>query len=239
MLDITDGMAVHMVFRNVQQPASTPQRVSPDITASAGAAPRPDARSPNIPGLGGMNFDTARRMMNTPIVQQMLNNPEFLRNMISGNEQIQNIARQNPEIGHLLNDPEIIRQTIDMIRNPSMFQEMMRNHDQAIRNLQGIPGGEAALQRLYQDVQEPLLNSATSGGNPFASGSNAPAANTESRSQRAGVENADPLPNPWGGRPSDPTTNTGTVPTVSTNTSTGAGSEPSTGTGGIGGWSFI
>jgi ubiquilin len=47
----------------------------------------------------------------------------------------------------------------------------MRNHDQAIRNLQGIPGGEAALQRLYQDVQEPLLNSTVGSlsGNPFAS----------------------------------------------------------------------
>lgn len=37
-------------------------------------------------------------------------------------------------------------------------------------SLQGIPGGQAALQRLYQDVQEPLLNSATStfANNPFA-----------------------------------------------------------------------
>ncbi|PIO52781.1 hypothetical protein TELCIR_25909, partial [Teladorsagia circumcincta] len=64
----------------------------------------------------------------------------------------------------------------------------------------GIPGGEAALQRLYQDVQEPLLNSATSSlaGNPFASlrrGEDT----TASRSQRAGQENSEALPNPWGG----------------------------------------
>jgi ubiquilin len=40
--------------------------------------------------------------------------------------------------------------------------------------LQGIPGGEAALQRLYQDVQEPLLNSTVGSlaGNPFASTNN-------------------------------------------------------------------
>ena len=36
----------------------------------------------------------------------------------------------------MLNDPEIIRQTMEMVRNPTMFQEMMRNHDRAIRNLQ-------------------------------------------------------------------------------------------------------
>jgi ubiquilin len=87
---------------------------------------------------------------------------------------------------------------MDMIRNPTMFNEMMRNHDQAIRNLQGIPGGEAALQRLYQDVQEPLLNSTVGslGGNPFAS-SNTNDQDGTSRSQRAGVENAEALPNPW------------------------------------------
>uniref|UniRef100_A0A183BYQ6 Uncharacterized protein n=1 Tax=Globodera pallida TaxID=36090 RepID=A0A183BYQ6_GLOPA len=34
----------------------------------------------------------------------------------------------------------------------------MRTHDQAIRNMQGLPGGEAALQRLYEQVQEPLMN---------------------------------------------------------------------------------
>ncbi|KIH43832.1 hypothetical protein ANCDUO_26156, partial [Ancylostoma duodenale] len=107
---------------------------------------------------------------------------------------------RNPELGHVLNDPDMMRQTMEMIRNPNMFQEMMRNHDLAIRNLQGIPGGEAALQRLYQDVQEPLLNSATSSlaGNPFASlrqGDDSVA----SRSQRAGQENSEALPNPWGG----------------------------------------
>ncbi|KAE9548729.1 hypothetical protein FO519_008057 [Halicephalobus sp. NKZ332] len=185
-------------------------------TTSGGTPPgtqRPatTTASPQIPGLG-INLDSARRMMNNPMVQNMLSNPEFLRSMISSNEQIQNIARQNPEIGHLLNDPEIIRQTIEMIRNPNMFNEMMRNHDQAIRNLQGIPGGEAALQRLYQDVQEPLLNSATGGTNPFASSSNTNDSNIESRSQRAGVENAEALPNPWGGVPSPNPNPTSTNP---------------------------
>lgn len=44
--------------------------------------------------------------------------------------------KNNPELGHILNDPELIRQTMEMMRNPNMFQELMRNHDQAIRNLQ-------------------------------------------------------------------------------------------------------
>uniref|UniRef100_A0A915DHZ4 UBA domain-containing protein n=1 Tax=Ditylenchus dipsaci TaxID=166011 RepID=A0A915DHZ4_9BILA len=93
---------------------------------------------------------------------------------------------------------------MEMIRNPNMLQEMMRNHDQAIRNLQGIPGGEAALQRLYEDVQEPLLNSATSSlrPNPFAPSStdtNIPAGQRpNTANQRAQGVNTEALPNPWG-----------------------------------------
>ncbi|KAK6035520.1 hypothetical protein COOONC_26975 [Cooperia oncophora] len=146
------------------------------------------------------NPEMMRQMMDNPIMQNIMGNPEIFRSLLANNPQIQQLIERNPELGHVLNDPDMMRQTMEMIRNPNMFQEMMRNHDLAIRNLQGIPGGEAALQRLYQDVQEPLLNSATSSlaGNPFASlrrGDDT----TASRSQRAGQENSEALPNPWGG----------------------------------------
>uniref|UniRef100_A0A183CLF5 STI1 domain-containing protein n=1 Tax=Globodera pallida TaxID=36090 RepID=A0A183CLF5_GLOPA len=73
----------------------------------------------------------------------------------------------------------------------------MRTHDQAIRNMQGLPGGEAALQRLYEQVQEPLMNTVL--GQPgVGNATNPPGRNaTASRSQHAGVENAQALPNPW------------------------------------------
>ncbi|VDO30006.1 unnamed protein product [Onchocerca flexuosa] len=212
-LAIKDGMAIHLVIRNSQRPAAagTASGTGSTSTATMGANP--------MGGALGMaqhmmqNPEAIREMTNSPIVQSLLNNPDIIRSLIADNPQIQ---QSNPELGHLLNDPEVIRQTIEMVRNPSMFQELMRSRDQAIRNLQGIPGGQAALQRLYQDVQEPLLNSATStfANNPFATlvdNSN----NTASRSQRAGVENAEALPNPWSN-----TTNT----SGSTSANTGAGS---------------
>uniref|UniRef100_A0A1I8ESN1 Ubiquitin-like domain-containing protein n=1 Tax=Wuchereria bancrofti TaxID=6293 RepID=A0A1I8ESN1_WUCBA len=193
-LSIRDGMAIHLVIRNSQRPAAA------STASGTGSTP----------------------MTNSPIVQSLLNNPDIIRSLIADNPQIQQVIESNPELGHLLNDPEVIRQTIEMVRNPSMFQELMRSRDQAIRNLQGIPGGQAALQRLYQDVQEPLLNSATStfANNPFATladNSN----NTASRSQRAGVENAEALPNPWG----NATNTSGSTP-ASTGPGNGA-SQPS------------
>lgn len=75
-------------------------------------------------------------------MQNVLSNPEVMQRMFSDNPQIQRIIQSNPELGHMLNDPDVIRQAMDMVRNPTAFNEMMRNHDQAIRNLQGIPGGK-------------------------------------------------------------------------------------------------
>lgn len=40
----------------------------------------------------------------------------------------------------MLNNPDLLRQTMELARNPSMLQELMRNHDRAISNLESIPG---------------------------------------------------------------------------------------------------
>lgn len=47
---------------------------------------------------------------------------------------------RNPEINHMLNNPEILRQTMEIVRNPAMLQELMRNQDRAMSNLESIPG---------------------------------------------------------------------------------------------------
>lgn len=39
-----------------------------------------------------------------------------------------------------------------------MMQEMMRNQDRALSNLESIPGGYNALRRMYTDIQEPMFS---------------------------------------------------------------------------------
>ena len=98
------------------------------------------------------------------------------------NPQMQQIMDSNPEIRHMFNNPQLIRQALEMARNPSMMQvvnfshvlilwlfinqEMMRNQDRALSNLEALPGGMNALERLYRDVQEPMMD-ATARPNPF------------------------------------------------------------------------
>ena len=65
--------------------------------------------------------------------------------------------------------------------------------DRQMQNLEAMPGGMNILQRMYRDVQEPVLN-AMGGPNPFQDlqAGNSP-------SQVPSTETADPAPNPWAG----------------------------------------
>ncbi len=121
----------------------------------------------------------------------------------------------------MLNDPVILRQTMEFARNPGMMQEMMRRTDRAVSNLESLPGGFNHLQRIYRDVQEPMMNAATGLGgnrNPFAE-----LAGGQTGTTQQGRENSEPLPNPWSRAPGT-TTTTGSS-TASTTGTTG-GSAP-------------
>ncbi len=59
---------------------------------------------------------------------------------------------------------------MELARNPAAFNELMRSQDRALSNLESLPGGYNALQRMYRDIQEPMLNAVQDRlvGNPFA-----------------------------------------------------------------------
>lgn len=223
--NITEGLTLHLVIRSAPV-ASTNQVPTSASAAAADAAPASQAPTPDrtgafggtrpnlFAGLGAGNFsemqqnmqqqllsnpELLRQALANPLVQNLMNNPEVFRDIFMSNPQMQQIIDRNPDVGHLMNNPDVLRQTMEMVRNPAAFQELMRSHDRALSNLEGIPGGMAALHRLYRDVQEPMLNAAQQQlgpQNPFAS--LAPrGGNTGSQSSRAGVENTEPLPNPW------------------------------------------
>ncbi|KAL1778257.1 ubiquilin-4 isoform X1 [Sigmodon hispidus] len=148
------------------------------------------------------NPEMLSQIMENPLVQDMMSNPDLMRHMIMANPQMQQLMERNPEISHMLNNPELMRQTMELARNPAMMQEMMRNQDRALSNLESVPGGYNALRRMYTDIQEPMFTAAREqfGNNPFSS----LAGNSDSSSsQPLRTENREPLPNPW--NPSTPT----------------------------------
>jgi len=255
---IKDGLTVHLVVKSANRTASSPASNPTTAPSTPNSAPNaaPDvSQTPfglgGIGGLGGLsglgmgsanfmemqqrmqremmqNPDMMHQLMDNPFVQQMMSNPDVMRSLLMNNPQMRELMERNPEISHMLNNPELMRQTMELARNPSMMQELMRSQDRAMSNLESIPGGFNALQRMYRDIQEPMMNAAqeTIGSNPFASlvGNGTAGGNAQQ-----GRENTEPLPNPWGNN-SAPTTNTSSSGTDTTTTGT-AGSGSAGGTG--------
>ena len=139
------------------------------------------------------NPDMLRQVLDNPLTQSLMSNPDVIRQMLDSNPQMQEVMDRNPEIRQMLNNPEVLRQMMEIARNPSRLQEMTRTMDRQMQNLEAMPGGMNILQRMYRDVQEPVLN-AMGGPNPFQ---DLQAAN--SPSQVPSTETADPAPNPWAG----------------------------------------
>ncbi|KAH8386641.1 hypothetical protein KR093_001652 [Drosophila rubida] len=215
MHNIKDNLTVHLVIKAPTRTNEAPARAPADVRQTPFGLNQ-------FGGLAGMealgagsntfmdlqarmqnellnNGDMLRSLMDNPLVQQMMNNPETMRQLITSNPQMQDLMQRNPEISHMLNNPDLLRQTMELARNPSMLQELMRSHDRAMSNLESVPGGYSALQRIYRDIQEPMMNAATEsfGRNPFAGlveGGGGGVANPQQ-----GTENRNPLPNPWGG----------------------------------------
>ncbi|KAF3964523.1 hypothetical protein CMV_011196 [Castanea mollissima] len=193
------------------------------------------------------NPNMMREIMNMPAIQSLMNNPELMRSLIMSNPQMRDIIDRNPELAHVLNDPGILRQTIEAARNPELMREMMRNTDRAMSNIEASPEGFNMLRRMYENVQEPFLNATTMGGNagndlgsnPFAAllgnqggtqvrdGSNNPSTTSSETTTGLTSPNTNPLPNPWNN-------NTGGTQTTTTRPNP-AGDARAPGVAGLGG----
>ncbi|KAJ3330060.1 hypothetical protein HDU76_006490, partial [Blyttiomyces sp. JEL0837] len=124
--------------------------------------------------------------------------------MFEADPRLQRLSESNPEVRRMIRDPDFLRQMVTSMRNPSYMQEMMRNHDRSLSNIESIPGGMAALSSLYSSLQqeESVLD-------------NRPTTTEESNrrfAERFGANittpttgpNQNALPNPWA--PAPPTT---------------------------------
>ncbi|CAG0915192.1 unnamed protein product [Notodromas monacha] len=212
---IKDGVTVHLVIKSVTAPSASdtpsPRRTPADI----GATPFGLGSLGGLSGIGSMGMGSTNFLEMQQRMQGMLtNNPEMIRQMmdnpmISTNPQMQSIMERNPEISHMLNNPEILRQSMELARNPAALQELMRNQDRVVSNLESTPGGYSALRRMYTDIQEPIMSAAQEqlGSNPFSGllGAN--------RGGQTGERNSNaPMPNPWSSSTSPASEQGGSTP---------------------------
>merc|ERR1719401_3038279 len=130
------------------------------------------------------------------MVQQMMSDPETVRAMMRMNPQLNELMERSPEIARLLEDPEVLQQSMRMIANPSLMREMTRNADRAISQLDAMPGGHNALVRAHEEIADPLFEAFAGMGQTNEQGE----VNSYSQSTEGGP-NSEALPNPWGPPP--------------------------------------
>ncbi|XP_068251457.1 ubiquilin-1-like [Nyctibius grandis] len=122
---------------------------------------------------------------------------DLVRDLVMSTPHMQQLAEENPEISQILTNPQTIREILEACRSPAVMQEVIRNHDVAMNSLESIPGGYSALEQMYREIEEPILDAVQAQlvNNPFASVDS----NPPPRGARlpAHTENRRPLPNPW------------------------------------------
>ncbi|XP_051262669.1 ubiquilin-1 [Dicentrarchus labrax] len=71
------------------------------------------------------------QIMGNPLVQNVMSNPDLMRQMFAGNPQMQQLMQQNPDVSRVLNNPELMRQmqnpeTMSMMTNPRAMQALIQ-----------------------------------------------------------------------------------------------------------------
>jgi len=141
--------------------------------------------------------DFMAQMLNSPLASSLLDDPEIIRSMLDSSAQMRELRERHPELSQILNDPQLLRQTMEVVRNPTLMREMIRSTDRALSNIEAVPGGFNALRRMYHSVEEPMWQATVDAA--FGSGQNP--GNRDNADQydlqTDDAPNTDPLPNPW------------------------------------------
>ncbi|KAJ2380201.1 hypothetical protein GGI23_007835, partial [Coemansia sp. RSA 2559] len=130
-----------------------------------------------------------------------LSNPRLAQTMMMANPHMRRAIEENPELRQIISDPSIMRQSLDAAQNPQLMQEVQRNNDLALSNLESAPGGYAHIRRMYHSIQEPLSQAARDSSKTPLDDLN------KRRAKMLGASKPDtdrvnttPLPNPWAKR---------------------------------------
>ncbi|KAM9658620.1 ubiquilin-like protein [Trichechus inunguis] len=140
---------------------------------------------PEMPKVNTQNLEAGSpghmaQMLDNPSIQQLLSNTDLMRQFISEHPEMQQLMQQNPEVSHILDNSEILWQTLELARNIAIIQEITQiqqtaqnlehpQNSQPPLGLETIPGRDNALGQSYADFNDQMTNNLqdTFGGNIF------------------------------------------------------------------------
>ncbi|KAL0210567.1 hypothetical protein RCL1_005003 [Eukaryota sp. TZLM3-RCL] len=137
-------------FATPQQPPAAPPRQQPPsfFPGAMGGMPSMDSLQQQMMN----NPELMQSLLNSPMMDAVMSNPEMLRQMMEHNPMFQQLSAQNPEIASVLSDPDTMRQAMEMMRNPDLFRETMAAQERTMNMLSNMPGGERAIRDAYESI---------------------------------------------------------------------------------------
>ncbi|KAI9193208.1 uncharacterized protein BJ171DRAFT_532126 [Polychytrium aggregatum] len=172
------------------------RKASNSLTAPSAASPASSVVPTPATAQASSPFGNMREMMNNPLIQSLLDNPTFMESILQSDPRLRQMSERNPEVARMMRDPQFLRQMSETMRNPALMQEMMRNHDRQLSNIEAIPGGFNYLSSMYHEMEEPGDTAAATRDSEEANRRMAEALGV-SQTHASSGPNDQPLPNPW------------------------------------------
>lgn len=193
---ITDGHIIHVVIKSKHGPRSlahsfrnlvtnnpchqdrNPKGNSSMVCQSAGMnetkvessllmepeAPKVGTESPEVGSL-----EHIAQVLENLCVQSLLSNMDFVHQMPPEQPYMEELIQQNPEVSHLLDNSEILCQTLELVRHLAIIQEIMQiqqpaqnpeypPNSQPFLGLETVPNGNNHLGQSYVNNNDHMLN---------------------------------------------------------------------------------
>lgn len=149
---IKDNVTVHLVIKTVPLSStsvsnSTDRQAAMSKQASANISQTPFGLGGigGLPGLATMGMGSANFMelqhqmqetmknnpamlkdvIDSPLTQNLMANPEIMKSLIMSNPQLTRLMDRNPELYDLMGNQEVLRQTMEISKNPELLHELM------------------------------------------------------------------------------------------------------------------
>ena len=83
--------------------------------------------------------------------------------MLQSDARFAKLSKENPEINECLSDPSFLSSLSKAARNPKLMQEVLRNQDRALSNIESLPGGFNHLSSMFKGIDEPASSDPSTG----------------------------------------------------------------------------
>eukprot|EP00927_Polykrikos_kofoidii_P029639 TRINITY_DN25604_c0_g1_i1.p1 TRINITY_DN25604_c0_g1~~TRINITY_DN25604_c0_g1_i1.p1 ORF type:complete len:439 (+),score=98.20 TRINITY_DN25604_c0_g1_i1:132-1448(+) len=103
------------------------------------------------------NPDILQQMLESPAMQSLLNDHEFLRSLLKMDPRLTKVFESSPELSHMLADSDFMKQACESLRNPVHVRDVLRSTDRSMSQLEGLGGGAFdVLRQMCEDIRRPL-----------------------------------------------------------------------------------